>query len=164
MPNITFNHRLYISSIKRYKTKTNSMYKCFINRDNEFKMHLSLIDFWKLCMYKILICRNTVEYISTYIVHDSILVQKNLILPHFVFYLYRTWIMYNYAALLSQVLRENRANWQRKDYNFNFETVIFDITCKIGNCVFVDIRSFTSCRSIYSNTSSKILSFLYVQT
>ena len=136
------------------------MYKCFINRDNEFKMHLSLIDFWKLCM-----CRNTVEYISTYIVHDSILVQKNLILPHFVFYLYRTWIMYNYAALLSQVLRENRANWQRKDYNFNFETVIFDITCKIGNCVFVDIRSFTSCRSIYNNTSSKILSFsLYVQT
>ena len=89
---------------------------------------------------------------------------KNLILPHFVFYLYRTWIMYNYAAPLSQVLRENRANWQRKDYNFNFETVIFDITSKIGNCVFVDIRSFTSCRSIYSNTSSKILSFLYVQT
>ena len=76
MPNTTFNHRLYISSIKRYKIKTNSMYRCFINRDNEFKMHLSLIDFWKLCMYKIFICRNTLEYISTYIVHDSILVQK----------------------------------------------------------------------------------------
>ena len=72
--------------------------------------------------------------------------------------------MYNYAAPLSQVLRENRANWQRKDYNLNIETVIFDITSKIGNCVFVDIRFFTSCRSIYSNTSSKISSFLYVQT
>ena len=57
MPNITFNHRLQISSIKRYKVKTNSMYKCFINRCNEF-------------------CRNTPEYISTYIVHDSIIVQK----------------------------------------------------------------------------------------
>ena len=53
------------------------MYKCFINRDNEFKMHLSLIDFWKLCMYKILIwIVSIVEYISTYIVHDSIIVQK----------------------------------------------------------------------------------------
>ena len=53
MPNITFNHRLYISSIKRYKIKTNSMYKCFINRDNEFKMHLSLIDFWKLVVIQL---------------------------------------------------------------------------------------------------------------
>ena len=41
------------------------MYECFINRCNEFERHLSLIEF-----------RDTPEYNSTYIVHDSILVQK----------------------------------------------------------------------------------------
>ena len=52
------------------------MYKCFINRCNEFERHLSLIEFLKLCIYMLFICRNTPEYISTYIVHDSIIVQK----------------------------------------------------------------------------------------
>ena len=133
------------------------MYKCFIIRDNHYEMHLSLIDLWKLC-------RSQYTWIYFYLYSSRFnscwKAGKNFILPHFVFHLYRTWIMYNYADLLFQVLRENRANWQRKDYNLNIETVIFDITSKIGNRGFVNKISLTSCSSIYNNTSRKILSFL----